>query len=101
MLGRKSAFRIICVVIGCWLLSLGTCSLFGQGTLPDSAQVDLYFPQFADGGPVSGQWQTIFTFSNPNTTAISLTLYLLGNNGQPLQMDFGTGMASQFSLSVP
>ena len=32
------------------------------GKVPGSAHANLYFPQFADGGPVASQWQTTFTF---------------------------------------
>ena len=31
-------------------------------SVPGSAHANLYFPQFADGGPVASQWQTTFTF---------------------------------------
>ena len=91
----------LAVCLGFLLFTFGPGNLSAQMTLPESAHVDLYFPQFADGGPFSEQWQTIFTFSNPNAVGASLTLYLVGNNGQPLQMDFGSGPVSQVSLYVP
>src|SRR2546426_6741226 len=67
---------------------------------PESAHVQLYFPQFADGGPFSGQWQTTFTFANPNDATVSGVLYLISDAGGPLQMDFGSGLVSSLSFSV-
>ena len=49
----------------------------GQIGVPDSAHVNLYFPHFADGGPDSQQWQTKFTFVNPNAFEVAATLRTL------------------------
>jgi hypothetical protein len=69
---------------------------------PDSAQVNLYFPQLADGGLPSQRWQTSFIFFNPSqATSVSATLYIYDNNGQPLAMDLGAGSASSTSFTVP
>jgi hypothetical protein len=32
---------------------------------PQGADVNLYFPQIADGGTGGGKWQTTFAFVNP------------------------------------
>jgi len=71
-------------------------SSYGQ-LIPDTAQAHLCFPQFANGGPV----QTTFTFSNSYRSSVSVTLYLMRDDGGPLTMDFGNGATSQFSFSVP
>jgi hypothetical protein len=69
---------------------------------PVGAQTDLYFPHLADGGPSAGKWQTAITFLNPNTlAAASVTIYLYGNDGSPLAIDFGNGAKSNFLISVP
>ena len=68
---------------------------------PVGAQVNLYFPQLADGGPASQQWQTGFIFSNPSTTTASVRIYLYANDGSPLSLDFGSGQTSTISLTVP
>src|SRR4051812_21400567 len=68
--------------------------------IPESANTNLYFPQFANGGPVSGQWQTIFTFANPNPSPVSANLQLMSNDGTALLMDFGTGLTNQLFFSV-
>src|SRR5213594_1190630 len=73
---------------------------YGQ-LIPETAQSHLCFPQFVDGGPVSGQVQTTFTFANSYTSTVYVTLYLMGNDGGPLAMDFGRGAGSQFSFSIP
>jgi hypothetical protein len=69
---------------------------------PDSAQVDLYFPQLADGGTRARQWQTSFYFVNPSTTSsASVVVDILGNDGQPLQLDLGSGPSSSFTFTIP
>ena len=69
---------------------------------PDSAQVDLYFPQLADGGSRAQQWQTSLLFLNPSTTSsASVTIDILGNNGQPLDLDFGSGPSSTLNFILP
>src|SRR5439155_16102055 len=73
---------------------------YGQ-LIPETAQAHLCFPQFVDGGPVSGQVQTTFTFANSYTSTVYVTLYLTGNDGGPLAIDFGGGAGSQFSFSIP
>jgi hypothetical protein len=82
------------------ILASAAIASYGQ-IMAETAQAHLCFPQFADGGPVSGQWQTTFTFVNSYNKAVSVTLYLVGNDGQPFTMDFGGGAGSQFSFSVP
>jgi hypothetical protein len=72
----------------------------GQG-LPIGAHVDLYFPQFADGGDSTQKWQTTFAFVNPNDSEASVRLRIRGNNGQPLAVDFGAGMDSSQTFIVP
>jgi hypothetical protein len=69
--------------------------------LPQGAQTDLYFPHLADGGPASAQWQTRFTFINPNSTTVGVVLYLYSNGGAPLTLNLGTGPASQINFTIP
>jgi|SRR5579871_431169 len=69
---------------------------------PAGAQVNLYFPQLADGGTPSLRWQTSFIFSNPNpgsTAYANVTLH--DDNGNPLSLDFGAGLTTTFSFSIP
>lgn len=69
---------------------------------PSTAQVNLYFPQLADGGPRSQQWQTSFVFLNPSTTSVAgVVLLIYNNDGSPLTMDFGSGANSQFNFAIP
>src|SRR3989442_9402231 len=81
---------------------------YGQ-LVPETAQAHLYFPQFVDGGPMSGQLQTTFTFANSYSSAVSVTLYLMTNDGRPLLMDFMTNItplvidlqSGAISFSIP
>jgi hypothetical protein len=66
-----------------------------------SAHVNLYFAQIADGQFSGGRWQTALTFVNTNDTAASAELRLFGSDGGPLTVDFGSGQASRFTLTVP
>lgn len=70
--------------------------------LPQNARTDIYFPHITDGGPAANQWQTRFTFMNPNASAVVVTLNLYSNAGNPLLLDLGTGngAASTVSFSV-
>ena len=54
--------------------------------VPVSAHTNLFFPQLADGGGPAQQWQTTFTFLNPNTDAAAVLLNIFGNNGGALSM---------------
>jgi hypothetical protein len=69
--------------------------------VPVSAHTNLFFPQLADGGGSAQQWQTTFTFLNPNTDAAAVLLNIYGNNGGALPIDFGTGATSSLSFTVP
>ena len=68
---------------------------------PDSAQVLLYFPHLADGGPPSRQWPTTFKLVNPNQFSVNVTLKLYDDGGRSLSLDFGTGPSSQITASLP
>jgi hypothetical protein len=72
----------------------------GQG-LPIGAHVDLYFPQFADGGDSTQTWQTTLTFVNPNDSEASVRLRVRGNDGQPLSVDLGSGLFNSHTFTVP
>src|SRR5436190_6436299 len=71
---------------------------FGQ---TETSSSRLYFAQIVDGGPSGGRWQTTFRFANPNSTAVSGTLYLIGNEGQDFSMNFGAGVTSAATFTVP
>jgi hypothetical protein len=69
---------------------------------PGSAHVNLYFPQFADGGSAAQQWQTSFVFLNPNAVSTaSVQLYIRGNDGRPLALDLGSGLSSTLAFTIP
>ena len=93
-------FIILCrfrVLLG--LLFAGT--LFGQFD-PQGAQVISYIPQLVDGGGSAQQWVTSLTFVNPNQSfSAAGTVYIYGDDGNPLSLNFGTGPLSSFSFSVP
>lgn len=72
-----------------------------QLTMPQAAQTDLYFPHLADGGPANGQWQTRFTFINPNNFTASVTLTLFADSGSPLALNFGNGFVTQTTFTIP
>jgi hypothetical protein len=62
----------------------------------------LYFPHFADGGSRAQQWQTTFIFVNPSSSSAAAgELWLYGNDGNPLSIDFGSGLNSTFTFTVP
>lgn len=82
----------------CLLLTLAPALAQMQ---PQSAHVNLYFPQLADGGNFEAQWQTTFTFVNPNTSAARVLLQLFDDNGGPLSLDLGTGASSRHEFSIP
>ena len=76
-------------------------TLFGQFD-PQGSEVITYIPQLADGGGPSQQWITSLTFVNPNQSfAASGVVYIYGDDGNPLSLNFGTGPVSSFSFSVP
>ena len=75
-------------------------SAFGQ-MLPESANVNLYFPQLADGGDPAARWQTTFIFHNPDaSTNSTVDIFLLDNEGNNLLIDFGAGAASYHSFTL-
>jgi len=59
--------------------------------MPRNAQARLFFPHLADGGTPDGQWQTRFTFINPNNSPASVAMSLFADDGGPLGLDFGGG----------
>ena len=69
---------------------------------PETAHTNLYFPHFADGGPVNDRWQTSILLLNPSlTSAVSVTLHFYDDQGRPLPLDLGYGLKSSLSLSIP
>lgn len=68
---------------------------------PQDVQVVSYFPQVADGGSAAQKWLTSFTFLNPHfTIKATATLRILGNDGNPLALDFGAGPTSQTTFTL-
>ena len=82
-----------------WFLVLLANACPGQ--IPQTAQTDLYFPHLADGGPIGGQWQTRFTFINPNASSASVTLYTYADSGAPLLLNLGSGATSTTTFDIP
>lgn len=72
-----------------------------NGIETETASTRFYFPQVADGGPPTGRWQTTFRFANPNPASVTATIYLYGNQGEAMQMNFGGGATAQYSFTVP
>jgi Zn-dependent protease with chaperone function len=68
--------------------------------MPQTAQSVLYFPHLADGGPAAGQWQTRFTFINPNASSAAVTLSLYADSGTSLALNFGSGMVTTVTFNV-
>ncbi|MCZ2150382.1 MAG: hypothetical protein LC126_21715, partial [Bryobacterales bacterium] len=69
---------------------------------PDTAQVNLYFPQLADGGDQAQTWQTSFVFTNSNPAMpVACMLSTLNDSGGPLALDLGTGLQSRQSFTIP
>jgi len=80
---------------------LSAIGCFGQ-FYPTGAHVNLYFPHLADGGASSGQWQTSLEFVNPSPTLTAhVEVRLYGDEGFPLNLDFGAGPLSLHTLSIP
>ena len=85
--------------LACFLILAVSC--FAQFD-PEGAHVDLYFPHLADGGPASDQWQTSFVFVNPHPLLpANVTLFMYGDDGQPLALDLGGGGRSVQAVTVP
>lgn len=63
--------------------------------------MNLYFAQIADGQFSGGRWQTAITLVNTNDRAASADLRLFASDGGPLMVDFGGGLGSQFTVTVP
>ena len=94
--------RTIPKVIFTSALGLLLASGLRSQIVPQSAHVNLYFPQLADGGPRAQQWQTIFSFNNPNLSkSAAVLLEILGNHGRPMALDLGSGLASRHSFVIP
>ena len=70
---------------------------------PEGANVNLYFPHLASGGPPGNQWQTVLVFTNPSTTtAAHIDIQFFADDGSPLNLDFGSGATSSISnITVP
>ncbi len=77
------------------------CSGLLSAQVPESANVFLYFPQLADGGPRAQQWQTSLRVLNPNPATVSVVIDFFTDAGGPLKLDFGSGAASKLTFSVP
>lgn len=74
---------------------------FGQFD-PDGAHVNLYLPQLADGGPAAQRWQTSLVFYNPSANFVAeCQLTFLNDAGGPLTLNFGNGLRSTESVTIP
>jgi Zn-dependent protease with chaperone function len=75
-------------------------TLFAQFE-PDSAQVLTSFPQLADGGPRSAQWQTSFLFVNPSqNSSVLVRLLTFSDSGGPLMMNLGDGSFADRTFTI-
>jgi len=90
-MGKIASLFVVCMA----LLFFQTS--FGQA-LPQGSDVNLYFPQVADGG----EWQTVFIFNNPDPSATAtVDLYFLDNDGYALPINLGTGASFHHTLTIP
>jgi hypothetical protein len=97
MTRTQSILALLCFsAAACWLPPAARAQ-----PRPAAALVNLYFPQIADGDFAGGRWQTALTLVNPNEEAVSATLRLFDDNGGGLRVDFGSGLGSQFDVTVP
>src|SRR5881628_1521594 len=85
LISMEVEMRTCRVLLLCLVLPLMIVSAFAQPQI-ESAQANLYFPQIVSGGPTSAQWQTTFTFANPNPATARCTLFLLSDGGQAFEM---------------
>ena len=96
----KSIVSIAIVAV----MSFAFCSapqvVHAQIPVPGSAYSFMYFPHIAVGGPAVSQWQTVFTLTNPNTYSVTGTIALLGDEGEPLPLDFGSSSRSDIPFSL-
>ena len=87
-----------------FLLVATPISLFAQFA-PDSAHVNLYFPQVLYGGPESDRWNMEVTLTNPSglegTATVNLSFF--GFDGEPLGIVFegGTLPAASMQIQLP
>ena len=65
---------------------------------PQGAHVLHFFPQVADG---AGEWQTSFTFVNPDDSYAVVTLRLFRGDGSGLALDFGSGADDTHAFLIP
>jgi hypothetical protein len=69
---------------------------------PESANVNLYFPHLASGGPPANQWQTVLVFANPSAATAHVQIQFFADDGSPLNLNFGGGTASSISgITIP
>jgi Peptidase family M48 len=69
---------------------------------PEGAQVISYFPQLADGGSAAQQWSTSLTLVNSHSSSTAFAVVnLYGDDGSPLDLDFGNGAVSTFNVMIP
>ena len=60
-----------------------------------------YFPQLADGGTDAQRWTTRLTIVNTNAASTVAAINLYGDDGNPLALDFGSGLVSSLSVAIP
>ncbi len=91
--------RLVCLFICAALLPLSAPAQYFD---PESAHTNLYFPHFADGGPINDRWQTSIVLLNPSwTSEASLTLRFYDDRGRPLALDLGYGLRSSLAIRIP
>lgn len=89
-------------------IALASLMAFGAtGTaqlLTVDSQSDLYIAHIADGGPAANRWTTQFRFVNSGILTgqpANGAMYFYADDGSPLQVDFGSGPSSRFTISIP
>lgn len=87
--------------VQCLLVLLSGVFVLSAQFEPESAHVFLYFPQLVDGGSSVQAWETTVVFNNTNPGSVVCFLDLLGNNGEALRLDFGAGLASRHTVTIP
>jgi hypothetical protein len=93
----KQAARVLFLTVPGWICAPAQLH-------PEGSSAMLYFPHFVDGGPADGeQWRTTITLTNSNHLGrgADVTLLFFDDQGRPLEMDFGAGVAATHRVQVP
>lgn len=89
---------VVALVLG--ILGLGSLTALAQPQA-NSAHVNLYFAQVADGSFEGGRWQTALTIVNSNEKDAIAEVRFFSSNGGPMLVDLGNGPKDRHPILVP